>query len=150
MRRLGHVDVLGGLLLIATGLFFALYGGAHYGFGELRKMGPGFFPIVLGWTLAGLGAIQLLTALRGEIVRAGPVAWRSGAAVLAGLAAFAWLVDKVGMVPSTVVLVCVVALAERTFRLGRTVALAAALAVLAVLIFAYGLGLPIPPFRWDA
>jgi hypothetical protein len=149
VNRIAHIDFIGGLLLIGTGLFFAFYGGANYPFGELRRMGPGFFPVVLGYTLAGLGVILLISSFTGVIDRLGGFAWRPFVAVLVGLSAFAWLVDKVGMVPSTLVMTVIVALGERQFRPVRTAILAVALAAIGVLIFSWGLSLPIPAFRWN-
>jgi hypothetical protein len=150
VQRITHIDFIGGLLLVAVGLFFAFYGSANYPFGELRRMGPGFFPIVLGWVLAGLGVILLVSSMTGVVERLGGFSWRPFIFVLLGLAAFAWLVDKLGMVPSTLVLTGIVALGERRFRPVRTLVLGVSLSVIAVLVFSYGLGLPIPAFRWGA
>jgi hypothetical protein len=149
LQRIAHIDFIGGVLLIAVGLFFAFYGSGHYAFGELRRMGPGFFPIVLGYVLAGLGVILLISAMTGVIERVGSVQWRAMVAVLLGLSVFALTVDKIGMVPSTILLTVIVAFGERRFRPVRTLVLAALLAVISVSIFTYGLGLPIPAFRWN-
>jgi hypothetical protein len=148
MRRFAHIDFLSGVLLIGVGLFFAIYGGANYQFGELRRMGPGFFPVVLGYVLSGLGVVLLISSFTGPLERLGEINWRSFFAVLAGLVAFAFLADKVGMVPSALVMTFVVAFGERNYRWVRTTILAVVLAVIGVLIFTWGLGLPIPAFRW--
>jgi hypothetical protein len=148
MRRFAHIDFLSGVLLIGVGLFFAIYGGANYQFGELRRMGPGFFPVVLGYVLSGLGVVLLISSFTGPLERLGEINWRSFFAVLAGLVAFAFLADKVGMVPSALVMTFVVAFGERNYRWVRTTVLAVVLAVIGVLIFTWGLGLPIPAFRW--
>jgi hypothetical protein len=148
MKRLAHIDFLSGVLLIGVGLFFAIYGGANYQFGELRRMGPGFFPVVLGYVLSGLGVVLLISSFTGPLERLGEINWRSFFAVLAGLVAFAFLADKVGMVPSALVMTFVVAFGERNYRWVRTTVLAVVLAVIGVLIFTWGLGLPIPAFRW--
>ena len=50
-------------LMIVIGLFAVWYA-QRYAFGSPRQMGPGFFPVVLGWVLAGLGVLILLPALR--------------------------------------------------------------------------------------
>jgi hypothetical protein len=148
MKRIAHIDFLSGVLLIGVGLFFAIYGGAQYQFGELRRMGPGFFPVVLGYVLSGLGVVLLISSFTGPLERLGEINWRSFFAVLAGLVAFAFLADKVGMVPSALVMTFVVAFGERNYRWVRTTILAVVLAVIGVLIFTWGLGLPIPAFRW--
>jgi hypothetical protein len=73
-------DLVGGALMTATGLFFALYG-QQYEFGTMARMGPGYFPVVLGWTLAVLG---LLVAV--------PAWWRRGTAVTVQWSNLLWCV----------------------------------------------------------
>ena len=148
MKRIAHIDFIGGLALIAIGLFFALYSSSSYTFGELRRMGPGFFPTVLGWVLAGLGVVLSLSATSGAVERMGAFSWRPFVTVLLGLSVFALTVERFGMVPSTVLLTGIVAFGERGFRPLRTLVLAAALAAIGVLVFSWGLGMPIPAVRW--
>ena len=50
-----HFDLWGGAILALCGAAVAAYSMTHYEFGELRRIGPGFFPSVLGVLLAGLG-----------------------------------------------------------------------------------------------
>jgi hypothetical protein len=147
--RAAHIDFMGGVLLIALGLGFAFYASAQYPIGELRRMGPGFFPVVLGYVLAGLGGLLLLSSLTGPIERMASFDWRPFITVILGLSAFALLVERTGMVASTIVLTFIVALGERVFRPVRTVLLSLALAVIGVVVFSWGLGLPIPAFRWN-
>jgi hypothetical protein len=147
--RVVHIDFLGGLVLIALGLFFALHASANYSMGELRRMGPGFFPVALGGVLAGLGVVLLVSSLTGPIQRLGGFAWRPFIAVVAGLSVFAVMVERFGMIPSTVVLTGIVALGERRVRPWRTLLLALALAAIGVVVFSWGLGLPIPAVRWN-
>jgi hypothetical protein len=140
-------DIIGGAALLSFGLWFAWYAGAEYDMGALRRMGPGFFPTVLGWLVAGFGALLLIPALfrPGEL----PVpALRPFLTIIAGGLAFAWIIEPFGLVPATVALVLVVALAEAELRLLRTVILAVALSVMAVTVFSEGLGIPVPAFRW--
>jgi hypothetical protein len=148
MQRFDIRDILGGLLLIALGLFFALYGTAEYPIGELRRMGPGFFPVALGYVLVGLGVLLVLPALRPTTDRLDPFAWRVFVAVMAAIAAFALVLPRLGMVPATIVLTVVSAFAEFRVYPFRIAVLAVALSFVAVLIFTWGLGVPVPAFRW--
>ena len=70
-------------------------------------------------------------------------------AILAGGLAFTYLVEPLGLVPATVALVGFAALAERHVRPLRTAILAVALSALAVTVFSWGLGIPVPAFRWQ-
>jgi hypothetical protein len=147
--RVAHIDFVGGVLLIALGLGFALYASAQYPMGELRRMGPGFFPVVLGYVLAGLGVVLVLSSFTGAMERIGSFDWRPFIAVILGLSAFAILVERTGMVVSTIVLTFIVAFGERQFRPVRTALLSLSLAAIGVAIFSWGLGLPVPAFRWN-
>jgi hypothetical protein len=140
-------DLIGGIALLAFGLWFTWHAQTEYDMGSMRRMGPGFFPFVLGVLVAGFGVLLLVPALfrRGEM----PVpAIRPLVTIIAGGLAFAWLIEPFGLVPATVALVGIVAFAETRVRLLRTGILAIALAAMAVAVFSEGLGIPIPAFRW--
>ena len=55
-------DFYSGLIFIVVGLF-ALVIGRDYSLGTTTRMGPGYFPALLGWLLTILGAIIALRAL---------------------------------------------------------------------------------------
>ena len=56
-------DFWSGVIFIAIGLF-AIIHGAKYTIGTAARMGPGYFPRILGILLIVLGAILALRALR--------------------------------------------------------------------------------------
>ena len=107
---------------MSLGLFVALYAAGHYPIGQAARMGPGFFPVALGWILAGLGLAIALLALRKtvHVLHPPPFALRPLIAVPASMATFSLLVTPLGLVPATFALVFVAAFAERKFRLRRT------------------------------
>lgn len=150
MAAFASRDAVGGLALIAIGLFFALHGQSNYTIGELRSMGPGYLPTVLGYVLAVLGLLLLVASLRQAPERIGPFAWRSFVAVLIGIGVFAFVVERFGMVPGVVALTLVCGVAEPGRRLLPLLALAGGLAAIGVLVFTIGLELQIPAFRWGA
>jgi hypothetical protein len=53
-------DFWAGLMFIAFGLFFALWAIYNYQMGSAVRMGPAYFPAVLGGLLAFLGALVLV------------------------------------------------------------------------------------------
>lgn len=142
MRR-DWPDIWGGLALAALGAFSSGWALAHYEFGTLRQMGAGFFPAVLGATLAVLGLTVALPALR----RAGgplPVQQQTAAAVIASILIFGFALSRLGLVGATAASVLVATLpAPRPGRLWRVV-LTAAVTALTVLVFSFGLRMTVP------
>ena len=55
-------DFFSGLMFTVVGAAFA-YGATHYSIGTGGRMGPGYFPLLLGVILAVLGAIIMFKAL---------------------------------------------------------------------------------------
>jgi hypothetical protein len=60
-------DFWAGLMFLASGLFFALWAMEFYQMGTAVRMGPAYFPTVLGFLLAALGAVILLQGLFARI-----------------------------------------------------------------------------------
>ncbi len=56
-------DFWAGLMFLAFGVFFAVYGAMYYQMGTAVRMGPAYFPTLLGGLLTLLGAIILATSL---------------------------------------------------------------------------------------
>jgi hypothetical protein len=56
----GPKDFWAGLMFIGFGLFFMIWALTHYQMGSAVRMGPAYFPAVLGGLLAVLGAVVLL------------------------------------------------------------------------------------------
>ena len=56
-------DFWAGLMFIGCGLFAVAWSLAHYQMGSAVRMGPGYFPVVLGGLLAVLGAAVFAESL---------------------------------------------------------------------------------------
>jgi hypothetical protein len=63
MKIKSQKDFWSGLMFIGSGLFFALWAMAFYQMGTAVRMGPAYFPTMLGFLLTLLGAIVLLQSL---------------------------------------------------------------------------------------
>lgn len=140
-----HKDFWAGLIFLAVGLA-AAWAGAEYDRGTAGNMGPGYFPLVLSWLLAGIGAVSMLRSLTGAEVRIGRWALRPVVLVLLSVMLFGLLLRGAGLVPAVVVLTLVAGQASRRFHWGRYLLLAVALAAFSALVFVRGLGLPIQAF----
>lgn len=148
MRARDYIDLFGGALLLAFGVWFAWYAGAEYDMGSTRRMGPGYFPVWLGWLVAAFGLLILVPAWLRHGEMPAPKIRPFLTIIVSGLV-FAAIVERLGLVAAVVSLVVISALAEERFHLVRTVILAVVLAALAVTVFSWGLGIPIPAFRWS-
>ena len=120
----------------------AILAARGYSSGTAGKMGPGYFPLLLG-ALAALGAILIARSL---VLSGEPVA-RFHIVPLAVIATavclFGVMIEPLGLVLSLAVLTLLSARAGAQFRLLETVALAAAFIVFSVGVFVYALGLPL-------
>ena len=56
-------DFWAGLMFIGVGLFFMFWAMAHYQMGTAVRMGPAYFPTVLGGLMVFLGVLVLLQSL---------------------------------------------------------------------------------------
>jgi hypothetical protein len=139
-------DILGGVLLTVAGLFFALYAG-RYGFGSAARMGPGYFPTLLGWVLAVLGVLIALPALRRPGERL-VVRWKSLLLVIASVLFFAFALPRLGLVIAVAGMALLASLADNDLTWRGRALLAAILPVLMVLLFVQGLGMTLPLFWW--
>ena len=115
----------------------------QYDAGSAARMGPGFFPRMLGGLLAILGIAIMIGAVRpGATVEAldrwdfRALAWITGSILL-----FAFLLNAAGFVIALVALLLVASLASHEFRWRGATVTIAVLVVLAVGAFYYGLGL---------
>lgn len=136
-------DIWGGLALALLGAGAMIWAGLHYDIGTLRRMGPGFFPVVLGGVLAVLGLIVALPALR-RSAPAPQVSVASAAAVLAAILIFALTLRWLGLAATTALAVLVATLpAPRSGWVWRLV-LALCVTLLTVLVFSLGLRMTLP------
>jgi hypothetical protein len=152
MRQIEYRDLAVGLLMTGLGLFVAIYAASHYSMGDAARMGPGFFPTILGGVLVALGLLIVLFAFRKTVhaLHPPPFVLRPLIAVLAAILVFSLLVERLGLVAATIALTFVVVLAERPFRLRRTLLLAGGLALISWLIFTVGLQMTLPAFTFGS
>ncbi|RJG08392.1 tripartite tricarboxylate transporter TctB family protein [Massilia cavernae] len=134
-----------GIIFLFFGLA-AVFIGRDYPMGSAGRMGPAYFPTILGGMLAlvGVGAAARAFVRHGEAV--GRFHIKELVLVLAAEILFGVLMRGAGLVPAIIVLVLVSAFASPKFRWREVLALAAGLAAFSVLVFAKLLGLPMAAF----
>jgi len=138
-------DLLSGLFFVACGAFFVLVG-QDYTFGSARRMGPGYFPTVLGVILVVLGIVVTLRTVKMVPKDESEWAWRPLLINCVGIIIFGFIVRGAGLIPAVFILAMISARASARFRLVPSLLLAAGLAVFSHFTFVKGLGLPFPPF----
>ena len=135
-----------------TGLMFLLFGAAAMVLslglkvGSAAKMGPGYFPLVLGALLAVLGSALLLRAV---LAASGPRAWpvlqlKPVAIVLTSVVLFSRILIPFGLLLSTAVLVVFASMASHEFRWKEALLNAAVLVAIVVAVFFYFLEFQLP------
>jgi hypothetical protein len=142
MRLRSPKDFWAGLLFIAIAALFMGFA-TQYRFGDAQRMGPGYFPIIVGAILAGLGTI---VAVRAFAIDGPPVPRFVARPVLVTIAAvvlFGITLDRLGLAAAIAILVIVSTYAQRAPRIGTSLVLAAVLILFSVATFVWVLGLPL-------
>lgn len=142
--RASRTNLICGALFAGLGLAFAVYAWHGLKVGRASAMGPGYFPIMLGALLIGLGALIGLERRDGPGPALPPVSWR-GVALIAGAAlVFGLTVRGLGMVPSLLVATFMAAMATGQMTAPRALLFSAVLTAFNVAIFVFALRLPYP------
>jgi Tripartite tricarboxylate transporter TctB family len=138
-------DFFSGLMFGAVGGAFA-WGATTYNVGSGARMGPGYFPLMLGIVLALMGVVIMFQSITIETEDGAPIgkwAWRPLAYVLGANLAFGVLlgglpsvgVPAMGMIIAIYALTIISSLAGETFKLRDVLILATILAVGSYLAF---------------
>jgi len=136
-------DFWAGMMLIGIGAG-AMFISRDYWFGSALRMGPGFFPTILGGILIAFGICIIAVGLRsGEKIQ-GSLSLRALLLLPLSLVLFGILMQLAGFIPALVVLVFVSAASGRKFKLMEVLPLTVVLTLAAVALFIWGLGLPYP------
>jgi hypothetical protein len=135
-------DLLSGLLFALLGAA-ALYISWRYPAGTPARMGPGYFPHLVGGLLTLLGGILIVRSWfrPGELVDV--ISLRPLLFVLIGTVSFGALIERTGLLPASIVLIIAGRLARPDFRIVEVLLLAIGLATAAALLFVYALGLSV-------
>ena len=140
---LENKDVWAGLFLIAIGVV-AVVIARNYTFGTALRMGPGFFPTVLGGFLVLSGLYILANGLRSDEKIEGSWPLRALIVLPLALVLFGVLIERAGFVPAMLVLIFGSGLAGTEFRLIEMLIFSVLLTALCAIVFVWALGLPYP------
>jgi len=142
LEFLDRKDFWAGLMLIAIGAV-AIFIARDYTFGTSLRMGPGYFPIVLGALLILFGLYIAAQGLRSGAEKIeGSLSLRALIILPLSLALFGLLIDRAGFIPALMVLIFGSAMASTQFRLVEVLLFTAFLTALCAVVFVWALGLP--------
>ena len=119
--------------------------GRGYELGSSARMGPGYFPTVLGAVLALFGIVSIGRAFLRPGEPIAGFAWRPLVLVLGATVLFGLLLPRAGLLVALPCLIVVSALASRNTRLdAKSVAALVGIVAFCVGVFVKGLGVPMP------
>jgi putative tricarboxylic transport membrane protein len=133
-----------------TGLLYILFGSSailiarDYGMGTGGRMGPAYFPNILGGLLIVIGAISVIRSFIAYGAPIGTFAFKGLVLVSVSVLVFGIVVRGAGLAVAIPILVIISAYASKRFRWGPTLLIAAGLTMFCSLVFIRGLGIPLP------
>jgi hypothetical protein len=147
--RLLARDFVGGVLFAAFGVATTVIA-SGYSIGSSTRMGPGYFPLMVGSLIVVFGLILAIAALtsREPQPRVPTFALRPLLFIIAAIAVFAALVDSLGVITAVAAMVIVARLSRIDGTLAEVAVTIVALCAIAVLVFVYGLNMPLQMWPW--
>lgn len=138
-------DFWAGVMFAAFGLFFSGFG-TRYTFGTAARMGPGYFPTVLGIILVLLGVAIALAALSSKAheQKVAKFSWPTIVLILGAVVSFGLLLNTAGLVISLITVVMVSSYASHEFGWKAAVINTVVLVGLCLFLFVYALSLQFP------
>jgi hypothetical protein len=161
-------DALSGIICIVVGLG-AVLEASRYTIGSLSRMGPGFYPAVLGALLALVGVMITGAALAfapapddadpllagvpglaGGLEPASRPDWRGWFCIIAGGVLFIVFASLTGLASAIFACVFVAALGDRTASLRGSLVLALCMTLFGTVLFGYLLRIAMPLWQWPS
>jgi len=136
-------DFFAGLMYIVVGAL-AMWIARDYPFGSALRMGPGYFPTVLGGIMVAFGIAVMLMGIRNNEKMKGTWSIRGLIILPIATVVFGFLMETAGFIPALAVLIPLAASSGREFKWGEVLLLTIGLIVICTGVFIYGLELPYP------
>ena len=146
MKIKSQRDFWSGLMFVVVGATFAI-GATNYSMGTSARPGAGYFPLMLSVIMAILGAIVLFKSLTIESPGGDPIgsiAWKPLLIIVAAIAIFGILLERLGLFITVPILIIISSLAGDEFRWRGVIASAIILTLGSWAVFILGLKLTIP------
>jgi hypothetical protein len=149
---LKNKDLLAGLMFIAIGVVFFV-GAYSYSMGTAARMGPGYFPRILGALMVVLGVLVAGVGLKNQAKWAvtNGVGWTWTPVVLVTLAVvlFGVALPYLGILAAIVILIALAGYAAHDRNYSQLAGIAVFMCVFCAGVFVYGLKLQMKLFPWS-
>jgi uncharacterized membrane protein len=136
-------DFCAGMMFLGIGAG-AMIVSRSYPFGTTLRMGPGYFPTLLGAILVLFGIYVMVRGLRSDEKLQGNWSVRALIVLPLSMVLFGLLMELAGFIPALIALIFVSVASGREFKFMEVLLLTVFLGVLSVGMFIWGLGLPYP------
>ncbi len=142
-------DFNAGILYIGIGGFFAGFA-TNYPMGSAVRMGPAYFPTILGVLLVLLGMILVFRSffMHGSEPPT-QTHWRPLLGILGAVLLFAFFIDRAGLIISSLLTMAFCSLGGWDFKWKEQAVNSVVMTAACVGIFYHGLGLPFRLFPWS-
>jgi putative tricarboxylic transport membrane protein len=136
-------DFWSGIMFIAFAAV-AMLTARGYSLGSAGRMGPGYFPMMLGGALGILGLVLVARSLVIEGETIGRLRPMPLLVIALGVCLFGLAIERLGLLVALIAATAVTAFASRESRPLEVAALALVLGVFSVAVFVLALRLPLP------
>jgi hypothetical protein len=136
-------DFFAGVMYISVGAL-GMWIARDYPFGSALRMGPGYFPTVLGGIMVAMGIYVLVLGIRNNEKMKGTWSLRALFILPIATVVFGFLMEEAGFIPAMLALIPMSAAASKEFKWLEVIPLTIGLTIVCMAGFIWALGLPYP------
>jgi len=149
---LKNKDLLAGLMFIVIGVVF-LVGAYNYQMGTAARMGPGYFPRILGAAMAALGVVVAAIGLKNQAQWAATEgigwSWKPVIILTAAVVLFGFALPLAGMVIAIALLTMISGIAAHDKNFRELAIITVIMCLFCAAVFVWGLKLQMKLFPWS-
>ncbi len=141
-------DFWSGILFAALGIFFIVFA-QEQPLGSASRMGPAYFPSVLGIIMAAVGTVVAVIAFfkKPENLDDAHIErfhWDVLLLILGAVFVFSLMLTHCGLMLSLAAMILIAGFADQEFKIKETIAIIVILDALSYITFVYGVGMLVP------
>jgi Tripartite tricarboxylate transporter TctB family len=149
---LKNKDLLAGLMFIVIGVIFTV-GAYNYSMGTAARMGPGYFPRILGSLMVFLGLLVAGAGLKNQAKWAATNGigwtWTPVLLVTLGVVLFGVALPTIGILAAIVILIAIAGYAAHDKNYRELAGIAVFMCLFCAGVFVWGLKLQMKLFPWS-